>query len=157
MNLKQLNTIGQGALFPIRLSTPTDKGGNPEYTTIMVNGVPTKVLKVGWYPDEGIELVKNNITSLLIYQIGERFRQEDFGSRLWECIEEPNTQLLHHMVTTFIRDSIQNWESRVRGLDVNSVRDGSKLYIQITFAIEDGSISEAILEYDNSTNIIYGY
>ena len=82
MNLKQANTIGVGALFPIVLSTPKDAQGNDEYVEIMVDGVVQRVKKVGWYPSTGLDLVKNNVTSIFIYQIGERFRQESFGSRL---------------------------------------------------------------------------
>lgn len=157
MNLQQLNQIGQGATFPIKLSTPKDKDGNPEYTTIMVDGVPTSVLKVGWYPGIGLDLIKNNVTSLFIYQIGERFRQENFGSRLWECVEEPNNQLLEYMATQFVKATISTWESRIRGLEVHTLREDSKLYIKILFSVGTSATQEAILEYDNSTNTLYGY
>ena len=133
MNLKQANTVGVGALFPIVLSTPKDAQGN------------------------GLDLVKNNVTSIFIYQIGERFRQESFGSRLWECIEEPNTDLLAYMATVFVKQSLTAWESRVRGLEVVCTRDGAKLFIKIRFSIGTQAPTEAIVEYDHSTNSTYAY
>ena len=157
MNLKQYNAIGQGAMFPIELSTPKDADGKDEYIEVVTNGVTQKVKKIGWYPRTGLGIVKHNITSTFVYQIGERFRHENFGSRLWECIEEPNTDLLAYMATKFIKESLLLWEPRVRGLDVNCLREGSKLYIQIQFSIGTDSVEEAIIEYDKSTNSTYAY
>lgn len=157
MNLKQANTVGVGALFPIVLSTPKDANGNDEYVEIMKDGVVQKVKKVGWYPSTGLDLVKNNVTSIFIYQLGERFRQESFGSRLWECIEEPNTDLLAYMATLFVKQSLVAWESRIRGLEVTCIREGSKLFIRIRFSIGTATLEEATIEYDNSTNLTYAY
>ena len=82
------NIIGIGPLFPIRI-TENEKG------------------EKGWYPVNGdIELVHNNLSALLWYDIGQRFRQEDFGTRLWECIEEPNTQALAFLVKDFLKKAI---------------------------------------------------
>lgn len=157
MNLKQLNSLGKGAIFPIELTTPKDSEGNPEYTTMVINGKSTLVKKVGWYPQSSIELVNENLGSIFTYQIGERFRQEDFGHRLWECIEEPNTQLLEYMVNQFVKDSIQKWESRITGLDINIVRDSYKLYIKISFTVDNIHVQDSILEYDSLTNSSYAY
>lgn len=157
MNIKQINTIGVGAAFPIVLSTPKDSEGNDEYVEILEDGVVTQVKKVGWYPSSGISLVKQNVTSIFVYQIGERFRQENYGSRLWECIEEPNTDLLSYMVAKFVKEALYLWESRIRGLEVTCTREQSKLFIKIRFSIGTASPEEAIIEYDNLTNSTYAY
>ena len=157
MNLKQANTVGVGALFPIVLSTPTDKDGNDEYVDIVVNGVVQHVKKVGWYPSPGLDLVKNNLTAIFVYQLGERFRQENFGARLWECVEEPNTQVLSFMAATFVKDAIQTWEQRITNLKVDCTRDQSKLFIRVRFSVDDSETEEAIVEYDNLTNSTYAY
>jgi hypothetical protein len=71
------NIIGIGPLFPIRI-TENEKG------------------EKGWYPVNGdIELVHNNLSALLWYDIGQRFRQEDFGTRLWECIQKEGYKEIH--------------------------------------------------------------
>ena len=157
MNLTQLNDIGIGALFPIKLSTPKDAEGNDRYENQLVNGVLTPVKLVGWYPSTGLNLIKNNIVSIFIFQIGERFRQENFGSRLWECIEEPNTQLLNTMVTDFIKQALSLWEDRVTGLKIEALREGSRLFVRITFQVNTLSTGETTLEYDHLTNTSYAY
>lgn len=157
MNIKQANTIGTGALFPIVLSTPLDINGNEEYVDSIDNGVVTQVKKVGWYPSTGLNLVKHNVTSIFVYQIGERFRQENFGSRLWECIEEPNTDLLSYMAAKFVKESLRAWETRIRGLEVICTREGPKLFIKIRFSVGTSSVEEAMVEYDNITNSTYAY
>lgn len=157
MNLLQQTHIGQGATFPIKLTTPVDKDGNPQMTTIMVDGEPHQVPKVGWYVETGSELVRNNLTALFTYHIGERFRQENFGTRLWECIEEPNTDTLSFLAANFIKEALSYWEERIMNLSVETLREGSKLYIKIRFQLVTGIVSDTIVEYDNSTHTTYVY
>ena len=88
MNLEQLNTIGSGGYFPIELTQAQDNKGNNLFIDTN-NGLKPKI---GWYPIKGTtNLIKQNIISLLIYHIGQRFRQEEFGTRIYECLEEPNS------------------------------------------------------------------
>ena len=154
MNLKQLSTFGSGMIFPIQLTTPKDAQGNDEFIE-QPDG--SKIKKVGWYPKSGLILIKNNLTALFIYQIGQRFRQENFGSRLWECIEEQNTVLLEHMTREFVTTSIQQWESRIKAIEVSSFRQDSQLFIQVKFATDLDNQGEAVLQYDHSTNTSYAY
>lgn len=160
--------IGTGITFPIQLTTQKDKEGND----ILIPKVDTNgnvvygdqgnivmVPKVGCYPVVGsTKLIQNNLTSLFIYQLGERFRQENFGSRLWEAIEEPNDQLLHHMMNLFIKSSIATWEPRIKGLDVILERQREKLKITIKFMVDSsGNVENLILEYNSTTTESYAY
>ena len=112
MNLEQLNYIGTGPYFPIKLTTVLDENGNPEQ---VVQPDGTIVNKISWRNLKGdINLIKQNLTSLFTYQLGQRIRQEYFGSRVWECIEEPNTQALSFMIKTFVKNSIVSWEPRIK-------------------------------------------
>ena len=94
---------------------------NNYYTGIVGKGIlfPFTITKnesglTGIYPVNGdFDLVRNNISSILYYLIGQRFRQENFGNRLWECIEEPNSQALSFIIKEFIKDAIGTWN---RGL-----------------------------------------
>lgn len=153
MNLKQLNYIGTGPYFPIKLTTVLDENGNPEQ---VVQPDGTIVNKISWRNLKGdINLIKQNLTSLFTYQLGQRIRQEYFGSRVWECIEEPNTQALSFMIKTFVKNSIVSWEPRITALDVQSERVYDKIHIQIRFAIQNQtSISELNFEYNPSNNTI---
>ena len=103
------NIVGKGMIFPIQL-TRNEKG------------------ETGWYPVNGdMALVRNNISSIMYYLIGQRFRQENFGNRLWECIEEPNTQALSFIIKEFIKSSIGAWEQRITFKGITVSRQGAKI------------------------------
>ena len=138
MNLQQLNTIGSGAYFPIILSDVKTK--------ILINGKWEEVTTKSWKILEGdINLVKQNLVALINYQLGFRFRQENFGTRLWECLEEPNTTVIETLV-------------RIRALNVEVNRSGEKLYIKLYYAIRgDKNINELDFEYNQPNDISYVY
>ena len=86
--------VGIGVTFPIQL-TRNEKG------------------ETGWYPVNGdFKLIRDNISAILYYMIGQRFRQENFGSKLWQCIEEPNSQALSFIIKEFLKQAIGAWEQR---------------------------------------------
>lgn len=98
------NIIGKGPTFPIKLSQNADD-------------------ETGWYPEDGtIDLLKSDLTSLIAYQVGQRIRQESYGTRLSELLEEPNTTVLDHLVKTFISSSISIWEPRVKPIDPSNIK-----------------------------------
>ena len=98
------NIIGKGPTFPIKLSHNADGD-------------------IGWYPEDGtIDLLKSDLTSLIAYQVGQRIRQESYGTRLSELLEEPNTVVLDHLVKSFISSSISNWEPRVKPISPSNIK-----------------------------------
>ena len=129
------NIIGIGPLFPIRI-TENEKG------------------EKGWYPVNGdIELVHNNLSALLWYDIGQRFRQEDFGTRLWECIEEPNTQAQAFLINTFLKEAISLYEDRINYKEAIISRSGNKLYIEMHYTLKQSNEEKSLgITYNNLTN-----
>jgi phage baseplate assembly protein W len=156
-NYNQLNTIGSGAYFPIKLEQSVGKDGKPESVQLPDGRV---VPKIGWYILRGdVALIKQNLTAILTYQIGQRFRQEDFGSRTWECLEEPNTSALNLMIRNFVKDGIAAWEPRITALKVLALKP-TKEYIRllIYFKVQDSQrIEELNFQYNlnNSTTDVY--
>lgn len=128
--------IGSGVLFPIQL-THTSKG-------------------TGWYPVKGdIRLIHNNLESLMIHMIGERMRQEDFGTRIWECLEEPNTQALSFLVNVFLKEALAEWEDRVIFKSSKVIQQGSYLHITLEYSLVDIPITQSLdLTYNNLTNTL---
>ncbi len=115
------NIIGSGPTFPIRLSQ--NHGG-----------------KTGWYVENGtIDLLRSDLSSYMIYQVGERIRQENFGSRLSECIEEPNTSALVNLVRSFTIASIKPWEPRINPVkysDIEVIRDSNQsIRVKVSFSL----------------------
>lgn len=114
-----IETIGTGAIFPITLSK--NKEG-----------------LVGWYPVQGSpSLIENNLRALIEHSLGQRLREESFGTRLWECIEEPNTQALTFMVREFLNQAITQFEPRVKIHNVTTVRNGTKLSIVMEYSVSN--------------------
>lgn len=156
-NYNQLNTIGSGAYFPIKLEQSVGKDGKPESVQLPDGRV---VPKIGWYILRGdIALIKQNLTAILTYQIGQRFRQEDFGSRTWECLEEPNTSALNLMIRNFVKDGIAAWEPRITALKVLALKPTKEsIRLLIYFKVQDSQrIEELNFQYNlnNSTTDVY--
>ena len=108
---QNIAAIGIGAIFPIEL-----KENNQGQT--------------GWYPVYGdSKLIEENIKALLLYEIGQRLRQEDFGTRLIEVLEEPNTSALSFLIREYIMQALNKYESRVLITKISSTRLNQKLHI----------------------------
>lgn len=136
MELNKNNLIiGRGSLFPIILTQ------NKSGTT-------------GWYPVQGDpNLIKHNLKTLIEYHIGQRFRQEYYGTRLWECLEEPAVPILLRLVNEFIQNSIAQYESRIIFSKVDGYMKESKIYLNITYKLDDTQDNLTIQFKDlNNTN-----
>lgn len=156
-NYNQLNTIGSGAYFPIKLEQALGSDGKQESVQLPDGRV---VPKIGWYILRGdVALIKQNLTAILTYQIGQRFRQEDFGSRTWECLEEPNTSALNLMIKNFVKDGIAAWEPRITALKVLALKPTKEsIRLLIYFKVQDSQrIEELNFQYNlnNSTTDVY--
>lgn len=115
--MDQISNIGIGALYPIRLEK-NSKG------------------QTGWYPSYGDpKLIENNLRAILTYDIGFRLRQEDFGNRLNQCLEEPNTIALDYMIQRFIIEAIASYENRIRLNNIKSTHENHSLSILIDYHI----------------------
>ena len=127
--------VGNGMTYPIVLGTNSDK-------------------KTGWYPVLGsTKLITDNLNSLLQYSIGERFRQEDFGTRLWECIEEPNTQAQAFLINTFLKEAISLYEDRINYKEAIISRSGNNLHIEMHYTLKQSNEEKSLgITYNNLTN-----
>jgi len=123
--------IGSGVLFPIIL-TENSRG------------------EKGWYPVKGdLKLIENNLEAVFLHQIGTKFREEDFGSRVWECLEEQNTQAQSFIINQFMREAFENWESRITYKGTKIQRESSKINLIFTYVLTDTNSSrDGILTYD---------
>jgi phage baseplate assembly protein W len=93
------NFLGNGITLPLRL----------------VNGAAPL--------DTGVDLIKASIRFLLSWTFGTRFFLAEYGSRLEDLLEEPNDDVLNHLVYTMVSEAIAKWETRVTVLDTNISRD----------------------------------
>ena len=86
----------------------------------------------------------HHINSVIQYELGSRLRQEDFGTRLLECIEEPNTQAQSFLVNQFIRQALTRWENRINITKTELIRQGTKVSISLYYTIKDTNIGDVI-------------
>lgn len=85
--------------------------------------------------------------------IGQRFRQENFGSKLWQCIEEPNSQVLSFIIKEFLKQAIGAWEQRITFQNITVTRVDAKIHIEVAYVINGTNSSQYLdITYDRSDN-----
>lgn len=97
---------------------------------------PIKLTEGKWEIEKGsIKLIEDNIISLLTYQIGFRIRQEVFGTRNYECLEEPNVDTTRLLIYRFTQEAIQAWEPRVLLMDAVITFDATTISIRLKYQV----------------------
>lgn len=105
-------SIGSGPLFPIQL----EKGS--------------------WKPAKGsLQLIEDNIISILVYQVGFKIRQEIFGTRNYECLEEPNINTTRLLIYRFTQEAIAAWEPRVKLLETQVSFTATQIFINLKYRV----------------------
>jgi phage baseplate assembly protein W len=127
----QRNLIGNGVLFPIKL-TNSDNG-------------------VGWYPvKEDPNLIKHNLITLISYNIGSRFRQEYYGTKIWSLLEEPALPILFYLANKFISESIDTWEPRISFSNISGSLEGDRIVLNLSYILSGTTTVENLkLEFNN--------
>lgn len=160
------DSTGKEVLKPVMIPK-LDSEGNPIYERDEQGNIikdsegnpipveePEMVPKVTWHPLKGDpSLIKQNLTSLIGYDIGQKMREEAFGTRLAECLEEPNDANLEFLVKNFILESISTWEPRINALDCQIKREFDQLYIYLQFVIEGTTSVESLNFNINPQNL----
>lgn len=121
-------SIGSGPTFPIQL-----KNGS-------------------WLPVKGsLDLIEDNIISILTYQLGFRIRQEIFGTRNYECLEEPNINTTRLLIYRFTIEAIEAWEPRVKLIETKVFFDTTSININLKYKVlTNQSIGELDFSYQKS-------
>lgn len=96
------------------------------------------------FVDNPLKLIRDNVISIISYQIGFRLRQENFGSTVYSAIEEPNTDLVDLKIKTSIREALGTWESRISAINIKTIRDQENLNL-LLYLILDNRILELAL------------
>lgn len=103
----------------------------------------------------GFDLIRGSIKNILAFKYGTRFFLPEFGSRINELIEEPNDQILHNLITTFIIDAITRWEKRVGTINTEIIDiDDHSIKVSITYQIKNSQTVDNFV-YPFYRTIIY--
>lgn len=124
--------IGNGLTFPIQLT----------------NGKANT--------DTGFNLIRASIKTILAYPIGTRYFLGEFGSRLEELLEEPNDEILHNLINTFVIDSVTTWEKRISTIStsIESIDEKGIVNVKITYQVINSNTTDNFI-YPFYTQIIY--
>lgn len=115
--------IGSGYIFPLELQ----------------NGKPR--LRVG-----ELELIRSSIMMLISWPKNDRFFLGEFGSRIEECIGQPNDDILSTLVYQFISDAINNFERRIELLDIGIIRpNNTSINIRLTYKIRTTNLEDSFI------------
>lgn len=122
--------IGSGVTFPIEITERVRRVWDETTKTYV-----SKKVK-GWYPKLGdINLIKHNLESLIVYNVGFRIRQEGYGSKLESILEEPNTQALRFYIKHEIRGLFSVYEPRIKFKSMKMINHQAGLVLKITYEI----------------------
>lgn len=143
MNELLEKTIGSGAGFPVILEPTKDSNGN----IIIKEGQPLQ----GWYISQGdMGLIEQNLKNIIFTLVGSRIRQESFGSRIHEILEEPNNRVTTFLGSKFVTEAIKLWEPRLTQIKVETTSSFDKLEIVVYYKLTNDPTNKL-----NSTVINY--
>lgn len=77
------------------------------------------------------ELIQASIKNILLWPYYSRYFMQEFGSRIYEMLEEPNRAVMKTHLRTFTLQSLNRWEPRISVLEVD-VFDTSPSSIKMT-------------------------
>jgi len=115
--------IGGGITFPIEVNS---KGS----VDVMSNNV----------------LLRSSIKNILYWPTSQRFFNEQFGSRIFDVLEEPNDNIGKALVRTFIFEALNRWEKRILVKDTRVLNsDHQVINIEITYEIRSTRTEETMV------------
>lgn len=109
---------------------------------------------LGWNISSGTELLESDLISLFTTQLGLRLRQEDYGNRFDEVLEEPNNTVQQYYIKTHLSDIISKWEPRVipPGVDdiVVTKVDSVTIEVALSLLLKSGDILDLKFNFDTT-------
>ena len=93
----------------------------------------------------GAELIQASMKTILAWPLFTRQFNGDFGSRIYEALEDQNDDVLMTLVRRFVVDSLTKWEQRVELQDVVMVRPTvERLSVSVTYLIKENNIQDTL-------------
>lgn len=101
---------------------------------------------------ESDDLIKSSIRIILSWPLFTNENEDDFGSRIYEVLEEPNDEVLITLIEKFIIDSLNKWERRIELKKMTFERPSNeRLIVDLFYHIKDINIEDT-LRYTFYTN-----
>lgn len=93
-----------------------------------------------------IQAIKNSIRNILTVKRGSLPGDPEFGSRLFDVIFDPLDGLTNKLQDTFIRESLQKYEPRVRAKNIKleSIPEYNRVNVRISFDYINSQTGEVL-------------
>lgn len=89
-----------------------------------------------------IKSIQQNIRLILTTPKGSDIHRPDFGSNLWQFIDQPLNAITLGRIKTEITDAIETWEPRVKVLSVELNKDYTNAKLKVSILLEVKELSE---------------
>jgi uncharacterized protein len=100
----------------------------------------------------GVDLIQASLKTIISWPLFTRYYAGQFGSRLYELLEEPNDDILVNLIRRFVIDAVSTWEQRIELKSLNISRPGpEKVTIELTYNVKESNF-EGSFYYNYSTN-----
>jgi phage baseplate assembly protein W len=76
-----------------------------------------------------VDLIFDSIRQIVETRMGERLMLPHFGSRIFELVGEPLSQVFEYKIGKFLTDSVKMWEPRCQVLNVSFVYDVHTVHV----------------------------
>ena len=94
---------------------------------------------------EGMAMIQSSLKTIVSWPLYTRPFNGNFGTRIFETLEEPNDSVLYTLVRKFIIDSIALWESRIDLIDIKVSRPlPEKLVVELVYRVKDLNIMDSL-------------
>lgn len=104
----------------------------------------------GYLTISGVSKILQSIYIILSTPKGTRFFNPEFGTRIYQCLFEPNDFILKDLLKTYVVEDLQQQEPRcVFDAEVKLERGSNKAEIKIKFAVKG---TEDVYEYKYYVN-----
>ena len=102
----------------------------------------------------GSELIQASIKTILYWPKHQRFFNEQFGSRIFEILEEPNDNISKTLIRYFIFETLSEYEKRITLKDVEIITTQETIHLEISYIINN-TRQEDTMVFPFYKNIIY--
>lgn len=80
-------------------------------------------------------VIEQSILDILNTPQGSRLLLPEYGSRLHECMFEPNDHVVKALLRQFVKEAIENWEKRCSFADIEFEQENDKINCFISVRI----------------------
>ena len=125
MSTPRSKFIGSGLVFPIVLDSIT--------TTPIIR--------------DDFELIRSSIGIILNWPDRDRFFNEEFGSRVFELLEEPDNNVARALLSTFIKEALEKWERRilVKSLSFDIPQGNASMTVSIVYQVKNTKLEDTFI------------